>query len=207
MWAQIAAYFDGDGSIDFDPRTYVVKINIRFVDNWKPQLESVRQFILRQGIIIGKVRWRKASRNQTANGARGVYVLTLSNRLGVVMVSSRMLPFSVKKRDELKIVIDYYGDKITGDEAIRRVNREVEIGQRSGKMKSSNIPYRHSEGVHMKDAVATARAREELIIHISAEKMREIRRDYYEIGVSLKKLSRQYGYGIQTLRRVLDRPR
>jgi hypothetical protein len=185
----------------------VVKICIRFVDDWRPQLESVRQFLLGRGIAAGKVKWRKASGNQVANGARGVYVLSLSNREGVVMASKMMAPYCVKKREELKTVLDYFDDVITGDEVINRINHEVRIGQRSGKIKKSNIPWTHSFGVHLKNVRSTRRAREGLMIPISAMKTAAIWHDYYQDGISLTELSKKHNLGIKALRRVLNRPR
>jgi hypothetical protein len=55
-WAAIAGFFDGDGSLNVDSREYVLHWVISFSDNWLPQIEQVREFLVRQGIRVGKPR-------------------------------------------------------------------------------------------------------------------------------------------------------
>lgn len=205
-WGQIAAYFDGDGSVDFDPGAFVLKFRLAFVDNWKPQLEGIKCFLRARGIRTGKVGWRKASQAQLREGARGVYALRISNMKGILRAAREMLPYSQKKDEELRVIIDYYGERITGNEAVERMNKEVEIGKRTGKIKHVNLPQLYSEGRRLRDILASRRARESLTVHVPDRVVGRMKKDYYGAGLSLRNISNLYGYGLTTVRRVLGRP-
>ncbi len=65
-----------------------------------------------------------------------------------------MLEFCFKKAKELKTVINYYEDSITGTQAIIAFNTAVKTGLRTGKLRDVVFLPRYDQG---KAAVAKAR--------------------------------------------------
>ena len=51
-----------------------------------------------------------------------------------------MMPHTVKKRRELRAVLDYFQDALTGDEFVQMMNAEVLSGQRTGKLREHGTP-------------------------------------------------------------------
>jgi len=49
----------------------------------------------------------------------------ISNIAGVRAMAKRMLAYAAKKRIELEAVLEYYDDRITGDQFVDTVNRLV----------------------------------------------------------------------------------
>ena len=52
----------------------------------------------------------------------------------------------VKKRDEIAIMIRYFGGEVTGNVVGQYINREVRTGKRTGKVRSFDVPFTYSEG-------------------------------------------------------------
>ena len=65
-----------------------------------------------------------------------------------------MVPFCFKKNEELKVLIDYYEDDITGTEAISSINEMVRRKIRLGAVRTVGVLPTYSEGKH---SVARAR--------------------------------------------------
>lgn len=177
-----------------------------FVDNWRPQLEAVKKFLESNGVRTGRVRWRKASAKQIKKGARGVYVLGVSNVEGMLIAARKMLPYTLKKNVELRVVIDYYEDRITGDEAIESINEDVISGKRTGKVKHARLPFTHSDGKRLKDALLISRLRMRNTIHVPRKILAQMKRDYHEDHASLRDISATYGYSVTVVRRILGSP-
>jgi hypothetical protein len=71
----------------------------------------------------------------------------VSNIEGVVVMARRMLPFTAKKRIELKAILDYYEDRITGNQFVDTMNRLVIEGEMAGKDKGSGPNFTYFDGV------------------------------------------------------------
>ena len=63
------------------------------------------------------------------------------------MMAKKMLPYTAKKKIELKAVLDYYGDRITGDQFVEIMNRLVLAGERTGKDRGRGPDFTYSQGV------------------------------------------------------------
>ena len=137
-WSTLTGYFDGDGTVEFSIHTFILKIRLAFDENWKPHLEGLKLFLEERGIRCGAVR-RKDGYN--------TWHVVISNIEGVMLMAKRMLPYSAKKRVELKAVLDYYEDKITGDQFVALMNRMVLIGERTGKDRGRGPVFPYSYGV------------------------------------------------------------
>ncbi|MCS4540106.1 MAG: hypothetical protein HYU03_05395 [Thaumarchaeota archaeon] len=134
-WSVLAGYLDGDGNLDELVRQFVVTITLGFTDNWDKQLLAVKDFLESHGVRAGYLTARKSKRGISA------WQLRVCNVQGVLKASREMLPHAFKKKAELKGVVEYLENRITGDELIARVNHEVEIGNKMGKLKTSSLPY------------------------------------------------------------------
>ena len=123
-WGTLAGYFDGGGTVEFSIHPYILKIRLAFDENWKPHLDGLRSFLEARGIRCGLVR-RKDGYN--------TWHVVVSNIAGVMEMAKKMRPYTVKKTSELNAVIDYYHDRITGDEFVQTMNGLVVAGERTGK--------------------------------------------------------------------------
>ncbi|HXY56704.1 MAG TPA: LAGLIDADG family homing endonuclease, partial [Nitrososphaerales archaeon] len=54
-WKQVSGYFEGDGNVGLEVSKRTLRFKIRFVDTWKPQIESIAAFLSRRGIKCGAV--------------------------------------------------------------------------------------------------------------------------------------------------------
>jgi hypothetical protein len=55
-WAVVAGFFDGDGGLDVEARSYTLHWVLNFTDNWPPQLIQIKRFMESQGIQVGILR-------------------------------------------------------------------------------------------------------------------------------------------------------
>lgn len=136
-WPSLAGYFDGDGTVEFSVRIYTLHIRLAFDENWKPHLDAVKRFLESRGIRAGLVR-KKESFN--------TWHVVVSNTSGVVEMAKKLMGYCTKKRDELKTVMDYYFNRITGDEFVERMNEFVSMGERTGKVKEGGPPFTRAQG-------------------------------------------------------------
>lgn len=131
-WAAVGGYFDGDGTVEEKVGSYVVGVRLGFSDNWPEQLRAVRRFLLSQGLQAGGlIRSRR-------RGVPHAWKLMVCNKEAVLLMATKMLPHVAKKKGELLAVVDYLTDRTSGDEFIRRVNHEVAIGNKIGKIKTAS---------------------------------------------------------------------
>ena len=97
-WAQVAGYFDGDGSVYLNTSSYeVLQFALVWVDNCRKQLGQLRHFLISRGISTGNVLRR----------GDGVFTLAIASPQSVLKASKLLLPYCFKKKFELRLVIDY----------------------------------------------------------------------------------------------------
>jgi len=198
-WSVVAGYFDGDGSVEEVVGQFVVMIRLGFKDNWDRQLFAVRSFLDTSGIRSGKLT------KNFHKGSISAWQLRVTSLLGVVETSKQMLPYAYKKRTELKAVIDYLEDRITGDELVEIVNNEVRIGNKTGKTKKSNLPFSKSEGDILRHLYSLEKAHDALRVRVSDQEVAKIREDYYQKRLRMREISELYGYGKSVIERILEK--
>src|SRR5271157_5890409 len=137
-WAAVAGFFDGGGCVDIDSRAYILHWVLSFSDNWIEQLEQVRRFLVGRGVSVGKPR-----RNGKAGWMFEVAEISSMRLMATEMLLSGGI---YKKRRELQLLLDYYNDKVTGNQVIEGFNSEVRRGIRTGKIREPNMPFTHRDG-------------------------------------------------------------
>jgi len=177
---------------------YVIRFRIRFSDTWEPQTRSVKKFMPRNGIVSTQVGREKARKGQL-----DPFRIDIGAISSVLKAGKAMLPFCVKKAEDLSIVIDYLEGRITGNEAITRLNAEVRLGRRSGFERALTLPYTRSEGLRKAQIENARNARAAYAVRVPAETERRIRQDHAERKLGHILLSRKYGYSVSVIRRIL----
>jgi LAGLIDADG-like domain len=200
-WEQVAGYFDGDGNVRVDLRKFVLRIGVRFSDTWKPQLEAIQRFLLRRGIRTSAVGIDK----DRLGNRRPAYRLDINETLSVIELLDALAVRCVKKHEDLRIALDYLRDRITGAEAIQRLNEQVRIGRRRGHLHSYTNRLTRSAGHRLYELTNARIAREAHIVRIGPELQKRIKDDQAQLGLSIVKLSKKYGYSESVIRRVLGR--
>src|SRR5271170_1508359 len=137
-WCAVAAFFDGDGCVDVEVRKYTLHWVVTFTDNWPPQFLQIKQFSEAQGLGVGAVR-------STGMGAVKFQVAGIESLVKFArgVLETRCL---FKKRRELQIMLAYFDGKVTGNQVIEFLNREVRDGIRVGKLRTAKLPFTYIVG-------------------------------------------------------------
>jgi hypothetical protein len=180
---------------------FVVTVIIGFTDNWDVQLFAVRRFLELHGVTVGGLTVKKD------HGLRSAWQLRVSNNEGILRTAKKFLPHACKKNAELRAVVDYLEDRITGDELVRRANREVAIGNKTGKLKSSRIPYIRSEGTKLKFRYSLEKAHDAVRLKIPLDEEAMLRFEHATEGMSITKLAKAHGYSRTVIWRLLKKNR
>lgn len=146
-WGQVAGYFDGDGSVTVHIGKFTLDFGLFFCDNYLPQLRQIQRFLNERGILTGLV---------TKHTYEVMYVIRISDDVSLIKAASKMIPYTSKKNIELKMILDYMNNRISGSEALGILNRMVLEGERTGKVRNVRIPCSRSEGLK----IAAERAHE-----------------------------------------------
>jgi hypothetical protein len=197
-WSQLSGYFDGDGNVGLEVAKRVLRFKIRFVDTWRPQIDSIASFLAQQGIACGCV--GKGDKRGTWQAA---YRLDIVEVDSVLKTAKSMLMGTVKKRTELQAVIDYLEGRKTGNQILEVFNEAVKAGRRRGKVRFEDLPLTREEGLRLSQLENARDAREAYAVNVSAEIQSSIREDHRELGLGHILLSRKYGYSVSVIRRIL----
>jgi hypothetical protein len=200
-WEQIAGYFDGDGNVGLEVVDRVLRFKIRFVDTWKPQIEAVASFLTSEGIRCGNI-----GKGDKRGNWQVAYRLDVVGVQSVLHAAKQMVNYTVKKRLDLLVLIDYLENRITGNDAIRILNQEVAAGRRRGKPRTEGVPYARSEGLRLSQIENAKKAREAHAVNVSDGIEKSIRWDHYENKLGHVRLSKKYGYSVSVIRRILGEP-
>jgi hypothetical protein len=193
-WSAVAGYFDGDGTVEFCIRGLRVEIRLGFDENWKPQLDGLKDFIVTKGVRPGNVRKK---------GSSNTWHLVVSRRRSVLRMASAMIPYAMKKRVELKLAVKYLSDEITGSKFVEGMNIAVRIGERVGKLRAKGPNYTLEEAVRVSRKIAEAKRRAKRTTSIPHSVIRRIIRDRNRLSMKYRELSAKYGYSRWILRRVI----
>jgi hypothetical protein len=200
-WKQVAGYFDGDGNVGIEVVKKVLRFKIRFVDTWKPQIRSIEYFLSSNGLCCSSIgNGKKRGKWQPA------YRLDVVEVRSVLEAARAMLPFTVKKREELQTVINYLEGRITGNDAIASFNEGVRLGRRRGKVRNEVVPYTRPDGLRLGKLENARRARAAYAVDVKPDVQEAIRRDHTDRKLGHVRLSRKYGYSVSVIRRVLGAP-
>lgn len=191
-WTAVAGYFDGDGSVDLDARAYTLHWVLSFSDNWLGQIEQIRGFLAKHGIRVGKPR-----RNGVGGWTCEVKEISSLKTMAMEMLRSGGI---YKKKRELQLLVDYYSDRVTGREVLEAFNSEVRLGIRIGKIRNTEMPYTHFEG--MARARYASRFEQRTLNMIETRNLVD---EYLTKGVTGKSLARKYDVSEATVSRLLKR--
>ena len=199
-WRQVSGYFDGDGNVGVEIVKNVLRLRVRFIDTWRPQVEAIQTFLIGQRLRMTRIVVEKSA------GRSDAYRLEISGMSSVLRASKAMLPYCVKKAEDLRIAIDYLENRITGDVAITRLNNEVLSGRRSGNLRNASLPLTRSQGTRKKQLENARMARLAHAVQVEETVQEQIRNDHSLAGLGIIRLSRKYGYSNSVIRRILRGP-
>jgi DNA-binding CsgD family transcriptional regulator len=197
-WGQVAAYFDGDGSVSTRVRTFTLTFSLEFAESYLPQLLQIRDFLSSERIYTRPIKIQRRSEHITN------YVLTVYTQQEVLLVCKKMLPFVFKKEWDLQTTVDYLEDRITGDEAIRRLNLSIESGRREGLVRKTSIPFRKTEGINMAALIGGRRSSASRA-KLSKEQVEALRHIREKSGKSYAELARMFKVSLDVVRVALGR--
>jgi hypothetical protein len=159
-WAQVGAYFDGDGSLLLGKNRapFYFETKLSFSDQSTEQLEMLRTFLNSHELRVSKV-------ITPIVGASSVALGHFDSVLGAMKA---MMPYTFKKSLELQAAIWYCEDRITGNELQELLEIEVNAGRRERhKHHSCDSPYFRSEG----RAILLGRRRRHVLMAMMARRI------------------------------------
>ena len=138
-WAQVAGYFDGDGSISIRRtsrgKPYTLLPALEFCDQSRRQIAMLKSFLQSRGIGTGAL---------AKHG--GAWRIEIGTTEGVTRALLEMLPFLCKKRAEARATLDYLSDKISANDLQRILRAAVRRGDGERVAPFVDIPWTRSEG-------------------------------------------------------------
>jgi len=193
-WGQVAGYLDGDGCVDFDSGKRVLHPKVLFTDNYLPMIEMLRLFLTSQGIRTWKSSYRL-----------GAWRIGVAQADSVLRLGTKALPYCSKKRLEVKAVVDYLENRITGTEFVQVFNESVKVGNRTGKIRVVDIPYTRKEGqiLSRKEHADYARRMGEANQILTDNQLEEIRVCYISGEATNGELAKKYGVNPATISRAV----
>jgi hypothetical protein len=207
IWGQVAGYFDIDGTValsDLSNLPYKLSISLILVDQSYDQIKNVRDFLQRHGIKTSNI---------LKHYKLSAYMIAVSEYESVKKMLRGMLPFLCKKANEARAALDYYEDRMTGNELNRIFKEEVEAGRRERRPHRVviDVPYTRTNGLvlmktnrkaTLRDAFGRFRSK------VAQEDFARIREEHFGRGRQLTDLIAAYPqYSKETIRRILGRDR
>ena len=178
---------------------YVLRFKLRFSDTWKAQIETIGRFLTSQAIRTSNVQ------HESTPGQLDAYRIDVGALESVLQAGKQMLPYCVKKAEDLRIMIDYMEGRITGSQAIERLNEEVRIGRRSGIIRTAILPNTRGQGLRIAQLENAKTARAAYAVHVD-HRIHQIRLDHQILKLGYIRLGKKYGYSTKVIRRILGAP-
>jgi hypothetical protein len=193
-WKQVSGYFDGDGCADFDPGKWVLHPKLLFCDNFRPHLEMLIAFLVSRDI-----------KTHALSSTRGAWKFGVGEAESVHLMASMMLPYCSKKREEVRAVLDYLDNKITGSRLIEVFNESVRMGNRTGKIRIADMPYTREEGQALREEKRREQALELVATNtiITADLIDKIRESLLSGEATNGELAKRYNVSAATISRAL----
>jgi len=196
-WQQVSGYFDGDGTPMLTLTMYTVIPSIDWADSYKLQLDSVRSFLLKNGF--------RPTRTYTSDHKeKPVWHLRLYERGGLVEALNLMLPHLFKKYLQVRACLDYFENRITGEQLVEAFNEATRTGARSGLVKAISMPYTREQG-HLQARSIVAKGRHaadvltpQVLDEIATRRLR---------GENLREISFEFHVSRTSIRRAILRHR
>ena len=165
-----------------------------FTDNYRPHLEMIREFLLSQGANV-----------EPLHDVGSAWGLKVARAESVQKMASMMEPHLFKKREEVRAILDYYDNKITGTQLAEAFNESVRAGNRTGKIRSADVPYTRQEGqaLSKKEHVEHAKKMGEGNRKLTDEDREQIRSDITSEVATNGELAKKYGVSASTISRVV----
>jgi hypothetical protein len=117
-------------------------------------------------------------------------------RSAEAMLETRCL---FKKRGELEMMLNYFNDKVTGNQVIEFLNEEVRNKIRVGKLRlSSDVPCTHSEGLRIYKK-GYRRIGPSTLQALTENEKEEVRKSYVNDGSTINQLAPVYGVSPSTI--------
>jgi hypothetical protein len=176
---------------------YVLRFKLRFSDTWRPQIEAIKIYLHSQQITT------PALAHEPHSNKKDAYRIDVGAIDSVLRMAKAMLPYCVKKAEDLRTAIDYLQGRITGNQAIARFNFEVRVGRRSGYIREQNLPYSRTEGLRLSQLENARKARVAHAVNVSGEIQDRIRKDQLKLKLGQIRLGQKYGYSASVIRRIL----
>jgi len=188
-WPEVTGYFDGDGCVGFRIEKYVIRFQLTWTDNSFAQVKQVREFLLAHKIEVGRI--------VDSEGWR----LEIGAQSAVLRAASEMLRFSAKKH-EPNTVVEHLRNRISGSEAIERLNEATRSGNREGKLRQVQIPWTRIDGKSLEHRIAVERVTAKNKV-LTSGIIRMIIAQYRPYHVTQAELAERFGISRSSVERVL----
>jgi hypothetical protein len=190
-WNQTSGYFDGDGAVIPLIQYYNLIFHLTWSDTYSPQLEQLKTFLESEGLHPAKI----------TDGATA-YFLPLYRQDEVLMAAKKMLPFAYKKWYDLSTLAAYLENRITGSEAMTRLNESIKARSRSAPIRYVHMPFLRSEGAYAGRVLGARRAAEsrKLLTRDQVQKVIKCR----EAGMPVKELTSLFNVSKDTIYKVIN---
>ena len=190
-WNQTSGYFDGDGAVIPLIQYYNLLFHLTWSDTYLPQLEQLKTFLESEGFHPAQI----------TDGATA-HFLPLYRQDEVLMAAKKMLPFAYKKWYDLQTLVAYLENRITGSEAMDRMNDSIKAGSRSAPIRYVHMPFLRNEGAYAGRVLGARRAAESRKA-LNHEQIQEIIK-CRQAGMSVKELMIRFGVGKDVVYRVIS---
>jgi hypothetical protein len=195
-WAQLAGYFDGDGSIVLRKTSrgipFTLNISLEFVDQSFSQIKMIKNFLQSRGIKSGKLRF--------SIGAWRIEVGTID---GVKATLNAMAPLLHKKAEEAQAALRYLDDQITGNDLQEIMEECVRKGTRERFGRRVDVPWTRVEGLTRAGAYVANFAGRKPALTVTQEA--KLVGEYLKSGQSQAKFAECSGLSRDILRGALMR--
>jgi hypothetical protein len=173
--------------------------SLEFSESYLPQLVQIRDFLTTEGIPTRRIKTQRRMSGTATN-----YVLTVNTKREVLLVCKRMLPFAFKKEWDLHTAMEYLENRITGDEAIRRLNASIASGRREGLVRTVAMPFTKSEGIRISALIGGRRSSAKRA-KLSQEQVESLRILRNESGETYAQLARLFRVSSDVVRTALGK--
>lgn len=173
----------------------VLHPNPSFCDNYRSQIEMLRDFLVSQGLSV----------HGTSYDRGGAWKIGVAQAESVRNMAFLMLPHLYKKRKEVEAILDYLDNRITGTKLAEVFNESVIAGNRTGRVGAVDIPYTRQEGqtASKKEQAERARMMESENQKLSSEVLERIRTDIISGIATNGELAKKYGVAPATISRAV----
>jgi len=194
-WREVSGYFDADGTVHFDLKKWVLFPRLSFSDNYRPQIDMVKGFLVSQNVRP----WN------TYFDPSHAWKFGVSRGASLHIMASMMRPNLYKKKDEVEAVLDYLDNKITGSEFVEVLNESVRIGNRIGKLRTLGMPYTREEGQALRNEKRTEHAYKMITANtiLTIDLIDKIRESLLSGEATNGELARKYGVSPATISRAM----